>query len=431
MNILHLSDLHFGNMSDAHNWFSQLADDLKISLNCTKIDIIVISGDISNKSEPDEYNAAESFIKKLCTEFQTKNKNIVIVPGNHDLNWEVSKKAYRRFRKSIQNRELHEERFRNFSIFFKNITNKQYPLKSKEQAIINLMPEHKTVFIGLNSAWHIDHIHKEKADVYSEAISTAINELREKHSDYKRYYKFAVWHHPIHSPSHDRICDTGFVQRLWKNGFNVGFHGHIHKSEANLYRHYIEDKGGYFHFIGAGTFGSPTRDWYPGYPLQYNFIQLDRNQMTVETRCRYEINGVWKPHAIWEQKQGKDPSPRYTIELDTTGFFQNDYREIAISRSSELNNRLKEEVITAILNCSEMRDRDTRGALIERLHSDIRNSIKRHSADKVDVNNIVSRCLEFENGIQSLIKELEFFEGQSIKFKQLKEILIKYDLYTV
>ncbi len=50
MNILHLSDLHFGSEADARLWFSQLADDLKTDLHCRVLSLLIISGDIANFS---------------------------------------------------------------------------------------------------------------------------------------------------------------------------------------------------------------------------------------------------------------------------------------------------------------------------------------------------------------------------------------------
>ena len=40
--------------------------------------------------------------------------------------------------------------------------------------------------------------------------------------------------------------------------------------------------------ICAGTFGAPVREWVPDYPLQYNLLKIEDNQLTVYTRCREE-----------------------------------------------------------------------------------------------------------------------------------------------
>ena len=148
MNIIHLSDLHFGTLENASNWYSQLADDLKNKLNCSKLDIAILSGDIANKSTQKEYDAAEQFLKYLCQEFQLDTNHVVITPGNHDLNWSLSKKAYRirRYEEyrglldekgmpdshysiykdkqdhiEVLNQENYKLRFKNFAKFYENI----------------------------------------------------------------------------------------------------------------------------------------------------------------------------------------------------------------------------------------------------------------------------------------------------------------------
>lgn len=52
-----------------------------------------------------------------------------------------------------------------------------------------------------------------------------------------------------------------------------------------------------------------------GYPLQYNLLRLERHMLTVETRQREEPNGAWSADARWNQGPGKDPAPRYHVDL--------------------------------------------------------------------------------------------------------------------
>jgi hypothetical protein len=65
----------------------------------------------------------------------------------------------------------------------------------------------------------------------------------------------------------------------------------------------------------AGTFGALTKEWTPGYPLQYQLLRFGGDTLTVETRKRPEINGAWKPDSEWVTERGKDPEPRYRIVL--------------------------------------------------------------------------------------------------------------------
>ena len=53
----------------------------------------------------------------------------------------------------------------------------------------------------------------------------------------------------------------------------------------------------------------------PGYPLQYQLLTLTDHTLVVHTRRREELNGAWKPDARWLGGPGKDPLPRYRLEL--------------------------------------------------------------------------------------------------------------------
>jgi len=333
--ILHLSDLHFGNVENAHNWYNQLAEDLTNGLDCHCIEVLILSGDIANKSTPDEYKAATYFLKELCKEFKIESDCRVIVPGNHDLNWTLSEKTgyelmYREDyegdlqeeqfieinNKIIQarNEEGYKQRFAHFCDFYKTVKEKSYPLEYSNQNILHHIPKRNLLILGLNSAWQIDHYFKNRAAINPNAISNALTKIR-KQKRYNKSFKFAVFHHPLNGQDNDRITDHGFMELLASNGFCVCMHGHIHKPETGLFRYDISEHGRKIHIIGAGTFGAPINEWVPGYPLQYNLLELKKNKLTVKSRRRTEINGAWKPDAIWLQGKGEEPSSKYTITL--------------------------------------------------------------------------------------------------------------------
>jgi hypothetical protein len=83
----------------------------------------------------------------------------------------------------------------------------------------------------------------------------------------------------------------------------------------------------------------------------------------------------------------------------------------------------KEELVTALLECASMRDRAARDAILNQLPSEIKNTIPRHSVDRVDVNNTVSRCLNFESGISDLIAGLKSLEGNSLGMQYVEALL--------
>ncbi len=313
MYILHLSDLHFGTAEEADLWYGQLSEDLKQELNSSQLDAIILSGDIANKSVPEEYHAAQCFLKKVSEEFQLSPEQIVIVPGNHDLNWELSKNAYKED-DSNRDEEKHRKRFLHFANFYKSIKGEIYPPEYEKQDIFHHFPKQNLLILGLNSAWRLDHKNTSDASINSIALNDALNQIRNE-KRYMKCLKIAVWHHPLKSSGEDRIKDMGFMERLAVAGFRLALHGHIHKADNDLYLYDRNIKGRKIDIIVAGTFGAPIGGWVPGYPLQYNLLKLEKNKLRVETRRREEINGAWKPDARWQLGPKQNPLPYYEIDL--------------------------------------------------------------------------------------------------------------------
>lgn len=335
MHILHLSDLHFGNQHNAELWHGQLAHDLKSELDCKDLTALIISGDLANYSTTEEYEAAGMFITRLMEEFKLASRQVVLVPGNHDLNWLESKKqGYDLVEREdcdtdpadgefievgddvirLRNKRGYPERFKWFSQFYQKITSRQYPADYARQGIIYSLPGTNIVVLGLNSAWQIDHHFKTRASINDLALNRGLDQLRQD-SRYDDYLKIAVWHHPLNGPDPDRITEHGFLQRLAVAGFSLALHGHIHKASSELFQYDKVANGRAIRIIGAGTFGAPVREWQSGYPLQYNLLVFSGQQLTVRTRRRQEVDGAWKADPMWEQGPGQDPKSSYEISL--------------------------------------------------------------------------------------------------------------------
>ncbi len=343
MYILHLSDLHFGTTQDANRWYGQLADDLRGLLSQLEsnqsphLDALIISGDIANKSLAEEYEAAERFINRLLPEFGLQRHQIMIVAGNHDLNWKLSEQAYgiqkrEAYEGSLDNEDIlnkdiivdgnyvlvpkqreYEERFKHFSNFYENVIGKPYPRQYGQQYELRHFPEQNLLILGLNSAWKLNHHenYRSRASINPDALNNALGEINQTPTYRDSKLKIAVWHHPLNSPYEDRIKDHGFMQKLAVNNFRLAFHGHIHRANAGDYKYSLSQQ---IDIIAAGTFGAPVKEWVPGYPLQYNLLKWQDNTLTVYTRKRIELNGAWQPDAMW-LKDGLTASSYYQIKL--------------------------------------------------------------------------------------------------------------------
>jgi 3',5'-cyclic AMP phosphodiesterase CpdA len=329
---LHLSDLHFEREEQAVDWYNQLAEDLR-DLRCERLSAVVLSGDITNRASAAEFGAARLFLQRLMDELRLSSRRVVIVPGNHDIDWEASRKAYPAHHRSlyggkliegqyidggaliaVRDDDLYQKRFTAFSTFYESVKRTAYSLEYADQAVLEHFPEDKVLILGLNSAWQTDHHHSGRASIHNGALSRALSRIRSEPL-YRDCLCMAVWHHPLAGSGEDRIKDAGFLEQLAKAGFRLGLHGHIHQARNDLFRYDMETGGRRLDLVCAGTFGAPSTEWVPGYPLGYNLLQVRADRVTVHTRRREEVNGAWKPDARWSGGGGKDPRPRYDIEL--------------------------------------------------------------------------------------------------------------------
>ncbi|SMF96114.1 3',5'-cyclic AMP phosphodiesterase CpdA [Methylomagnum ishizawai] len=324
---LHLSDLHLKDIKSAGVYRTQLETDLLNELNVPRLDYLVISGDIGDYAEKAEYAAAFDLVDGLMKRFGLTHDQLVIVPGNHDLNWKLSEKSYAFIPKSKtpdpllkeylpageagslkRSEPKYQKRFSVFNDhFYKKLLALDYPLQYEEQFAWIEQPEHRLLFVGFNSAWEIDHHYKQRSGINPQALAQAINRLHD--GNYAGWLKIAVWHHPVTGPE---AMEDAFLQQLTTNGFQVCMHGHIHKAQENFYK-YDDARG--IHIIGAGTFGAPAKDQVPGIPLQYNLIKFDPYSatLTVYTRKKEEPNGAWSADARWGDKNA--PKSWYNFKV--------------------------------------------------------------------------------------------------------------------
>ncbi len=329
VHILHISDLRLGTSIQAHRNRIQLETDLIKELGISRLEYLVISGNIANHSIESEYDAAFELIDRLVNRFGLDTGRVVVVPGNHDVNWDLSEQAYLFVPKRklpdpppeglcipagdagalIRDEGLYQRRFAYFSTHFykKLYGGQEYPLNYDEQGILHLRPNDQILFLGLNSAWEIDHHYRERAGINMDALTRALDQL--ENSNYDDWLKIAVWHHPI---TGREMMNDEFLQLLAVHGFQVCMHGHIYYEAKESFYKYDPKRG--IHIIGAGIFGVSLREQ-TDIPMQYNLLTLDpeTRAITVETRKKEKPDGTWYADARWGT--GSNPKPRYTIQL--------------------------------------------------------------------------------------------------------------------
>nr|WP_239063199.1 metallophosphoesterase [Streptomyces sp. SID13031] len=93
---MHISDTQFGQYHHFGEGVDSLASALVrdlagLSEPIPPIDLIILSGDITERSLKPEYEQALAFIDVLCQQTGLGRDRVVVVPGNHDVSWHKSK----------------------------------------------------------------------------------------------------------------------------------------------------------------------------------------------------------------------------------------------------------------------------------------------------------------------------------------------------
>lgn len=328
--ILHLSDTHFHGNEDPQSWVSPLVEDLRRELNVASLELIVLSGDVANTGQQSEFDKAAEFVELLRNEMG--GPKVLIVPGNHDMDWAVSRTSYRPVRKSempvdvapdaiydpggsyveIASPKDLEGRFSAFGQFHRRVTTQEYPLDPNLQFTSVMLATRGVAVYGLNSNFRIDHHHPARAAISTSALGRLLASIRRERADGHGWFRIAVWHHPIDASVGEATANPEVADQLSKAGFRMLLHGHIHRPTRAVRPYDTTGPRGIV-TVGSGTFGALSHEWTPGFPLGYNVLSVFHDRVTVSSRRRESPYGPWSPDARWLKGPGEDPSSSYTV----------------------------------------------------------------------------------------------------------------------
>nr|WP_239577134.1 metallophosphoesterase [Archangium primigenium] len=337
LRILHLSDLHVGAEVDPMTLFQPLVADLQDpeDLAVGKLDYLVISGDITNRASAGEFKKALEFVTALRDRFELSADRCIIVPGNHDLDWDTSVYDWRPQRQVdpkrlpagsykeqgagyvVRDDKRYPERFRAFSEHFHHpLVLKEYPLDPEKQCIPTLFTDTRLQFLAMNSSWEVDEYFQERSHIHEGALSRGLLAAQTQLEQARRngqlapnepVLKLAVWHHPI--TGNEKIQRDAFMGRLRQAGVRLVLHGHVHENRTDVLG-YLDPKK-QIYVIGAGSFGAPTHDRPESVPRLYNLIEVARDHSTVRVNIRAlpQQEGAWEG---WATRPGAKKGERRT-----------------------------------------------------------------------------------------------------------------------
>jgi hypothetical protein len=289
----------------------------------------------------EEFEKAYQLISRVIDAFKLNAARCVIVPGNHDVDWNEPVYEWRSNRQVdlntleegtyveqgkgvlIRNDELYPNRFKNFSDrFYMFLRQEEYPLKFEKQAIPFYFPESNIQLLALNSCWEIDEFFPERASIYGRALANGLLmadqqlERAQQNNGISKadILRLAIWHHPV--TGNDKIRDDAFLSRLSNANFKLCLHGHVHEERADLIGY--TDPMSQMYVAGAGSFGAPATQRPENVPCLYNILEIanDRSHVKVHTRWLPKSSGAWDGWAMWSGSSPQNRLTYYTIRIN-------------------------------------------------------------------------------------------------------------------
>lgn len=94
-----------------------------------------------------------------------------------------------------------------------------------------------------------------------------------------------------------------------------------------------------------------------------------------------------------------------------------------ITDPAQMSFAQKAALIDALLACPSVQNRHTRDTIVNNLTPEIKSSIQRQENARADVDEILTRCLDFPGGLQQLVQIVAFYEKNSRPIQKLNALL--------
>ena len=293
INILHISDLHFGTKKneDKTRYSKNFVKEFIGEFSNTQIDYLIVSGDISNESKKMEYDEASEFLNKVVTDLKIPKRKVLICMGNHDISWRILEDIEDEGGTDLYKRK---EKYTNFEKFYNDFYNEE-GRRFKTDSIFVEIPDdsQQILFLGVNTCYRESN-HKE--DHYGCIDKSSFETyLYNMNSKYKGYVKCLVMHH---NPMD--LADEEHNFKNWREIDHSGlgypfvvFCGHIHSSDGES--QVFSDDDDAIHYISVGSLlQSSTIGRYNLYTINEDSTKLEIKYFNYEERTAANKH-YWQP----------------------------------------------------------------------------------------------------------------------------------------
>jgi 3',5'-cyclic AMP phosphodiesterase CpdA len=278
--LVHLSDLHTGRVDP------RVVDALIRTINGIEPDLIVFSGDLTQRATRTQFREAREFLDAL-------QAPLLVIPGNHDVPlWNIA----RRFITPL-------ERYKRF------ITTDLAPVIEDDEMIV----------VGVNTArsvtWGEGRINKRQVDALLRRLEAAPRDVT----------RIIVTHHPFDLPPgvhRRRLLGRArmAMARFAAAGADLFLSGHLHLSHVSHSAERYRIAGHSALIVQAGTVSMRGRGEEPS----FNILRLERRRLTLDRFVWDPLASAFSEVAAGEYEHAEDgwraaKGDRHLFHVDTEG----------------------------------------------------------------------------------------------------------------
>jgi len=329
--IMHLSDLHRSPSDPISNdeLISALVSDrdryIRETPRVTAPEAIVVSGDLiqgvplgtadyGNKLAQ-QYAVASECLDELVRRFLNGDRSrVVIVPGNHDVDWNTAFSAMAAVRPedmprdlvvSLQSQDtsyrwdwksltlyrvtdpgLYAQRLDSFWMFFRSFYDGVSGLLKVEpgsDANLFALCDDRIAVAAYNSC-HGNDCFAPTGMIRKDVVARSHLELNDTGKIFD--LRMAVWHHSVEGPpQRTDYMDAEVVRGMIGRGFRLGLYGHQHRAQVTPHQVWLPDRER-MAVVSAGSLCAGARELPIGATRQYNIVEIADDARSVRVHVR-------------------------------------------------------------------------------------------------------------------------------------------------
>jgi 3',5'-cyclic AMP phosphodiesterase CpdA len=281
--ILHISDTQFGRYhrfgAGVESLGNHLIYDLRelVGRQVPRIDLILISGDIAEQGLKKEYDQARAFIDQLCGFTELTPDRVVVVPGNHDVNWDLSEAYFAECRADeCDAREPYTRKWRHYQRFVADLHGEE-AFTEDQPYRLHRFDDLGVVVAALNSTWRESH---REQDHYGWCGTEQLRWFEDQLRGVTGMARIGLAHHNARrraQADNENLRDADDLDNILAPHLDLLLHGHTHDGKEDR----LPD--GTLVLATGSTAVKP--DWRPAeVPNQYQVLHLSHGMLTRSGR---------------------------------------------------------------------------------------------------------------------------------------------------